>query len=490
MTTVNTAPLRSLRVLVAIASYGTSNDRYLEQLVCEYRSMPFTVDLLIVSNIEKKPACDIECLVGLPNKNPWSLPFSHKKLFAERADQYDLFIYSEDDILITERNLMSFLDATAVLHDDEVIGFLRIEKGVDGEVNYPDVHAYFHWDPTSVRSRGRYTLANFTNEHAACYVLTRAQLAKAVASGGFTVEPHEGKYDLLCSAATDPYTQCGLTKLIPISHLDDFTVHHLSNKYVHSVGIREHALREQINALLRIATDREAPAPLFNTETKLWRCMYSKEYYEPVSEQAISMIPDTVRSVLSIGCGWGGIEHRLAGSGLRVVAAPLDPVIASLAATRDVEMVFGDFRAVLEKIGSERFDCILYQNVLHLTPDPVELLSLFRGVLSSEAVVIIQTPNMLCIPAIWGGLRNPRRPYHPGNYHATGVHFTFAGKVREWCRHAGLTLDAMVPILHRRAEPARSFMRGLIGISMAPELIVVARNTDQNGSSRPARRHR
>jgi SAM-dependent methyltransferase len=466
-----------LRVLVAIASYGASNDRYLRQLIAEYRAMSFAVDIVIVSNIEKRVADGIECLVGLPNKNPWSLPFSHKKLFAERADRYDLFIYSEDDILITEKNLRAFLDVTASLRDDEVAGFLRIEKGNGDAINFPDVHAYFHWDTTSVRSRGPYTLASFTNEHAACYVLTRRQLAKAIKSGGFIVEPHEGKYDLLCTAATDPYTQCGLTKLIPISHLDDFTVHHLSNKYVDSMGVSKASLLQQIRALLEIAADPKAPAPLFGTETRLWRCMYSKDYYEPVSEQAVAMIPDHARSILSIGCGSGCSERWLVEKGYRVVAAPLDPVIASHAAARGIEMVPGDLHAVLAKIESERFDCILYQNVLHLASDPVATLSLFRNVLAPSAVMIIQVPNMLCIPVLWRGARDRRRLHRRGGYKATGVHFTSAGTIREWCRRAGLTLERVVPILHRRAEPIRPVMRGFVGVSMAPELVVVARAT-------------
>lgn len=467
--------LSPLRVLVAIASYGTSNDRYLHQLIREYRAMSFAVDIVIVSNVEKRITDDIACLVGLPNKNPWSLPFSHKKLFADRADQYDLFIYSEDDILITEKNLLAFLDVTASLRDDEVAGFLRIEKSEGDAVNFPDVHAYFHWDTTSVRSRGDYTLASFTNEHAACYVLTREQLARAIQSGGFIVEPHEGKYDLLCTAATDPYTQCGLAKLIPISHLDGFTVHHLSNKYVDSMGISKAALHQQIQALLQVATNPEASAPLLGTETRLWRCMYSKDYYEPVSEQAVAMIPDHVRSVLSIGCGSGCSERRLIERGCRVVAAPLDPVIASHAAAQGIEVVPGDLRAVLAKVGSERFDCILYQNVLHLAPDPVEMLALFRSVLAPSAVMIIQVPNMLCIPVLWRGARDRRRLHRRGGYKATGVHFTSSGTLKEWCRRAGLTLDRVVPILHRRAEPVRPVMRGFVGVSMAPELIVVAR---------------
>ena len=254
------------RVLVAIASYGISNDRYLERIIREYKSMSFAVDIVVLSNIDKKLAAGIECLVGLPTKNPWSLPFAHKKLFADRLDRYDLFIYSEDDILITERNLQAWLEVNALLAEDEIAGFLRAELDSEGAQSYPDVHAYFHWDPSTVSRRGNYTLAHFTNEHAACYVLARAQLRKALNSGGFDVPPHEGKYDLLCTAATDPYTQCGLTKLIPVSHLTAFTVHHMSNRYVGKMGVTAEQLGEQTDALLRIAQNASRPKSLLPTE--------------------------------------------------------------------------------------------------------------------------------------------------------------------------------------------------------------------------------
>ena len=183
-------------------------------------------------------------------------------------ERYDLFVYSEDDILITEKNLRAFLEVSAALREDELAGFLRIEYGSNGAVNYPDIHGNFHWDPASIGSRGRYTVAKFTNEHAACYVLTRNQLKKAIKSGGFLVDPHEWKYDLLCTAATDPYTQCGFTKLIPISHLDDFTVHHLSNKYVGKMGVDETQLRAQVRSMFRTSQESKAHLAASNYRNK------------------------------------------------------------------------------------------------------------------------------------------------------------------------------------------------------------------------------
>ena len=116
-----------MKILVAIASYGTNNDQYLQQLIDEYSSMPYLVDIVVVSNIPKALGKEVEVVVGLPSKNPWSLPFAHKRIFIARQNHYDLFIYSEDDTLITQQNIEAFLQVTALLNSNEIAGFLRSE---------------------------------------------------------------------------------------------------------------------------------------------------------------------------------------------------------------------------------------------------------------------------------------------------------------------------------------------------------------------------
>jgi 2-polyprenyl-3-methyl-5-hydroxy-6-metoxy-1,4-benzoquinol methylase len=445
--------------------------------------MPFDIDIVVVSNIDKS-ALGVECRVGLPNKNPWSLPFAHKKLFAERADKYDLFIYSEDDMLITGENLRAFLDVTAELQQDEIAGFVRVEKGANGEESYPDIHDNFHWDSTSVRSRGRYTLAHLTNEHAACYVLTQAQLGMAIQSGGFLADPREDKYDLLCTAATDPYTQCGLRKFIPVSHVGDFTVHHMSNKYVGRLGITAAELKHQIGALIQISECSKRPRPLFNTETKLPRGLYSKDYYEPVSEDVISAIPRKARNVLSIGCASGATEERLVERGLRVVAMPLDPVISSGAAARGVEMIHGDIDEIASLTRGEKFDCVLCLNVLHLAHDPATVLSRLKDCLSDDSTVIIQSPSMMSLRSIRQVFRNmpvlqPGRDY----YSSTGMHFSTASRVRNWCAKSGMKPNRTIGIRHhqeastldRIASALGDFLPASLAISNATSIVVSAR---------------
>ncbi len=463
-----------LRLLVAVASYGTANDTYLSHLIDEYRSMPYSTDIIVLSNVPKDLGQDVQVVVGLPSKDPWSLPFGHKQIFVDRINDYDLFVYSEDDMLITRKNIEAFLRVSTVLPDNEVAGFLRFEKEKDGKVFYPDVHWNYHWEPRSVRSRGGYTFAFFTNEHAACYILTQAQLRRTIKSGGFLVGPHQREYDLLCTAATDPYTQCGFTKLICISHLEDFLVHHLPNKYVGRLGLDAAHFEYQIQALFRIAVEVNTPSPFLDTHAEFKASRFGKNYYEPIRTDFVSLIPTRTRSVLSIGCGWGATEENLAQSGKRVVAIPLDPVISACAQARGVELVQGDLKMVLARLSGENFDCLLISNLLHLVQDPSEILASFASLLSDKAIVIAAVPNLLRVRVQWRKLCGVESHRSLGDYARSGVHFTSRGTVRKWLRRAGLRVDRFADVLPERAQAVCRGTLGLMTPLLSSEIVAVA----------------
>jgi 2-polyprenyl-3-methyl-5-hydroxy-6-metoxy-1,4-benzoquinol methylase len=465
-----------MKILLAIASYGTSNDRYLLQLVREYHSMSYDVDVVVLSNIPKEVAPGVEVIVvNLRGKNPWSLPFPHKRVFADRLNGYDLFIYSEDDTLIREGNIRAFLEVSAALPENEIAGFLRYEESPEKNRNYPDVHAHFHWDPGSVRSRGPYTLAFFTNQHSACYVMTQHQLRLAIQSGGFLATPQMGKYDLLCTAATGPYTQCGFEKLICISHLDDFLIHHLPNKYVGTkFGVDDHELRRQVQALLRIDHNGHHPASLFETESRLRECAYSKSYYEPVSPEVVSAVPQGARSVLSIGCGWGATEVYLAEKGLSVSAVPLDPVIPGGAEAGGVEIVNGDLASARQRLADRKFDCLLLSNVLHLVPNPVQVLSSYASLLSDDGAAIAVIPNMARLSATWKSLRDDANSAARGSYEKIGVHQVSQNLLRGWFRSARMKIEKILHVGPKRSTKLRRLASRLLDSWMADEFVVVA----------------
>ncbi|HTO02775.1 MAG TPA: hypothetical protein VL069_03690, partial [Opitutus sp.] len=123
---------RPPRVLVTIASYGLSHIQFLRQIIRTYQCLPMDVRIVVLSDAPKDLDPNVEVIVGLPSSNPWTLPFAHKAVFAERADLFDLFIYSEDDIGASEANIRAFLDAAPQLATDEIAGFLRYEVAADG----------------------------------------------------------------------------------------------------------------------------------------------------------------------------------------------------------------------------------------------------------------------------------------------------------------------------------------------------------------------
>jgi 2-polyprenyl-3-methyl-5-hydroxy-6-metoxy-1,4-benzoquinol methylase len=172
----------------------------------------------------------------------------------------------------------------------------------------------------------------------------------------------------------------------------------------------------------------------------------------------------------------GLTERKLVERGLRVAAVPLDPVICSGAAANGVEMVYGDLRAAKAQLETEKFDCVLCLNVLHLVREPAELLSWLRSLLSSDSVLIIQTPNMMSVPAIRERLRGPQDARFAMDYDLTGVHFSSVGKMRNWCKTSGLRIERTTGILHRQAEMVRSVLPGFVR-ALAPKSLIYSMAT-------------
>lgn len=446
----------NLRVLVAIANYGEGNRRYLERLLAEYRAMSLSIDLVVLSNTPKNLGQDVEVKIGMPDEDPWSLPFAHKQLFVERIDQYDVFIYSEDDILISERNIRAFLEVTPTLSDDEIVGLMRIELHPDGRKSYDMIHEFFRWDPASVRVRDGQYYAHLTNEHAAAFILTRDQLCRAIESGGFLVPPHRYRYGLPETAATDPYTQCGMTKLLSLDRLADFEVLHLPNKYVGVYGIDEQSLSVQIDELRRIGRGSRAPTPWLQVETRLPASRGSKTVHGRPDHALLALVPDEAQTVLVVGCGDGRTEEVLVARGASVAAVPIDPVVGRCAAKRGVEVLAADPAAAKAALGLRTFDVVIFPDVLHLVAEPVALLRRFVGCVAEGGQLIVTVPNTTDMSLRLAKLRGETGYRDIDRYDRVGLHATNRRRLREWVRQAGLTVKATIPgMTDKRQKLAR-----------------------------------
>lgn len=466
-----------MKVLVVIANHGTKNDVYLSSVLSEYQSMAYQVDIVVTTNIHKNLGKDAEVVVGLPNKNPHSLPFAHRHIFAERKDAYDLFIYTEDDIRITQRNIEAFLRVTNLLPPQEVAGLFRREQYPDGTTYYPDAHAFYQWMPDSVKTIGDHTFARFTNEHSGCYLLTRSQLAQAVKSGGFVVPPHEHRYRLLESAATDPYTQCGFIKVICLSHFDEFLVPHLPNKYIGSrLGIDASEFCKQLDALGRPSQTFHKSGSLLDPETKVFHSEWSKDQYEPCRRDLIALFPASTRAVLSIGCGWGETEAELVRKGIEVTAIPLNSVIAACAESRGVKVVYGELEVAMAQLRGRRFDGVLMSGILHLLSNPEKALSHASSLLTEGGVLVATVPTFYRLPFLWLWLRHPSRYQGWRDFRRSGVHPLGRRQARAWFRNVGLSLKRIPGTIPERWKTLVASTGGLAEAFFSREYTFIGRH--------------
>ena len=112
-------------------------------------------------------------------------------------------------------------------------------------------------------------------------------------------------------------------------------------------------------------------------------------------------LPETARRVLEVGCGSGAFAAVLKGARNAYVAGiEPQPAAAAQAAGRLDRVIEGDIDAGIEQLGGERFDCIVFNDVLEHLIDPWAALAAVRPLLGAGGVVVASIPNMRYMPVL------------------------------------------------------------------------------------------
>ncbi len=480
---------RQPRLLVAIANHGHKNTEFCRHLIDQYSALAFDTTIVVLSDTAKHYGSDVEVRIGAPTANPWSLPFGHRPLFVEESENYDFFIYTEDDTEILGHHVELFVEATRHLPDDKVLGFIRYEKDDAGTVRYSTVHHSYRWIPDSVTRSGDYAFAEYTNTHAGAYVLTQSQLKRCIASGGYALDPHDENYDMLVSAATDPYTQCGLTKVVCLTELRHNSLHHMPNAYLGKIGVEAEEFECQVEQLLAASADGNDPSATGHLTTQLFdpsTCVpgrdhpWDKVFYEPLRPRLLEAVPGDATSILSVGCERGLNEAALAERGMAVTGIPIDGVIASSAARRGIEVTDADLDRALAQLEGRQFDVVLFNRSLSYFPRPVEVLRGISPLISSSGSVIVGFENMAELGIVRSRLRPAAIQVRREGFEGAGIHWTSPSTVSSWLTDAGYRVGVAIPKVDPSREALSQRMGGRLDSWLARDYVVVASRRDEN----------
>ena len=99
------------------------------------------------------------------------------------------------------------------------------------------------------------------------------------------------------------------------------------------------------------------------------------------------------RRLLDVGCADGVLARRFTSRGWRVTTIESDPERAAVAAAHCERLILADLDRKIPEL-DERYDAIVYADVLEHLADPVRVLRELNGSLKPDGHVVISIPNV------------------------------------------------------------------------------------------------
>ena len=225
-----------MKILTTIVCYSGKSNQYITEVANNLKGVS---DVVIFSPEEMDiPNTKTVITSKTLGKN---MTFVPRQYIKDRLNDYDYFLYNEDDILIKEHSLLF-----AINKNEEVsrvnlqnnIGFLRYE--LDNNVpEFVDLSPYnsVHLGGNGVSDIIR-CVTSINNEyyflpwnyHSGNFLLSKSQLELLITNDEFPVEPSNSYAGIMESAASGVYHV--LRKLYPVNQYKELMVHHMSNKYI------------------------------------------------------------------------------------------------------------------------------------------------------------------------------------------------------------------------------------------------------------------
>jgi hypothetical protein len=225
-----------MKILTTITSYTGNENKYLKVVVDELKQasdvVVFSSEHINIDNV-KTEIRDKSLQHGLV--------FEPRQYILNHLDEYDYFLYNEDDIFISTDclNFAIEINDKLIKHNLQYnVGFLRYEL----ENNIPefvDLSPYnsIHLGGNGVSDIIRYITQigsdyyfNSWNPHSGNFLFSKDQIKLLLDNGNFPTNASATFAGILESGATGFHKV--IRKYTPVSEYKKLMVHHMSNKYI------------------------------------------------------------------------------------------------------------------------------------------------------------------------------------------------------------------------------------------------------------------
>lgn len=216
---------------------------YINNIINETNKYEDLTDIFIHTNNDKLNASSFDkynngsimiIYHNLDNENPYYLTWKCRDLLKQQKDDYDIFMYIEDDILVPYKAVKYWLKYSEKLIEYSYnLGFIRIE--IDNNIHYiTDILNKFD---TTIKIDDNNYCVNNKNPYCAFWIYNKKEFNKFVNSNYYNINNIPG-YGIRESSAIGLHGNSNYwykSTLIPIINnmlIEDCKIYHMPNSYV------------------------------------------------------------------------------------------------------------------------------------------------------------------------------------------------------------------------------------------------------------------
>ena len=168
-----------MKILVSIPDYRGNQMQFLNKVVDEYRSYKkYDVTINVHTTVDI-PRNDVNIIKH--DKSVGRLAYMHRPEFIKARNDYDLYIFTENDILLKEETVDLYLKYDALLPENHCLGFMRYEQRPIDDPADKNLYLIDLW-PHTGHILAKRTIANdkpyfiLRNPFQSFFILTKKQL--------------------------------------------------------------------------------------------------------------------------------------------------------------------------------------------------------------------------------------------------------------------------------------------------------------------------